>query len=151
MSEELRARLNDVLPGVRRDLEALVRRTYTADIFRNTTTGRAHKNTPLKTLEPVLHLLELEDHILVPRDEEGASVRRGEDRALPEIHAGRLPGDLVATGRSAHERRLVIARRDEELHARTAARRRRRRIAPASGDEPGEGKSEKGAHARLLP
>ena len=41
------------------DLEGLIRRTYTPEVFRNTTTGRAHEITPLKTLEPGLHLLEL--------------------------------------------------------------------------------------------
>ena len=41
------------------DLELLIRRTYTADVFCNTSTGRAAEITPLKTLEPGLHLLEL--------------------------------------------------------------------------------------------
>jgi len=41
------------------DLERLIRRTYTADVFRNTSTGRASEITPLTTLEPGLHLLEL--------------------------------------------------------------------------------------------
>src|SRR5262245_46822514 len=37
------------------DLERLIRRTYTPDVFRNTGTGRAHEITPLKTLEPGIH------------------------------------------------------------------------------------------------
>src|SRR5512144_324619 len=41
------------------ELERLIRRTYTAEVFRNTATGRAHEITPLVTLEPGVHLLEL--------------------------------------------------------------------------------------------
>ena len=41
------------------ELQALIRRTYRPDVFRNTGTGRASEITPLKTLEPGLHILEL--------------------------------------------------------------------------------------------
>jgi threonine synthase len=41
------------------DLSGLIRRAYTPEIFRNTATGRAAEITPLKTLEPGLHILEL--------------------------------------------------------------------------------------------
>ena len=42
------------------DLEALVRQTYRADVYRHTRTGSdAAEITPLRTLEPGLHLLEL--------------------------------------------------------------------------------------------
>jgi threonine synthase len=41
------------------ELERLIRRTYTADVFCNTDTGRAAEITPLVTLEPGLHLLQL--------------------------------------------------------------------------------------------
>jgi len=41
------------------DLERLIRRTYTADVFCNTDTGRAAEITPLVTLSPGLHLLQL--------------------------------------------------------------------------------------------
>src|SRR5258708_38286147 len=52
----IRKFVDDIPPA---DLERLIRRTYTADVFRNTATGRAREITPLKTLEPGLHLLEL--------------------------------------------------------------------------------------------
>jgi threonine synthase len=41
------------------DLRALVQRTYTPAIFCNTGSGRAQDITPLKTLAPGLHILEL--------------------------------------------------------------------------------------------
>ncbi len=41
------------------DLEQLIRRTYTPEVFCNTTTGRAGEITPLKTLAPGLSILEL--------------------------------------------------------------------------------------------
>ena len=41
------------------ELRALIQRAYTPEIFCNTESGRAHEITPLKTLEPGLHILEL--------------------------------------------------------------------------------------------
>ena len=41
------------------ELRALIQRAYTPEIFCNTDSGRAHEITPLKTLEPGLHILEL--------------------------------------------------------------------------------------------
>jgi threonine synthase len=50
-------RFVDDIPAA--ELERLIRSTYTPEVFRNTGTGRAGEITPLKTLRPGLHLLEL--------------------------------------------------------------------------------------------
>jgi threonine synthase len=52
----IRRFVDDIPPS---ELEGLIHRTYTAEVFCNTGTGRAHEITPLLTLEPGLHLLEL--------------------------------------------------------------------------------------------
>ena len=51
------SRFADDIPAA--DLRRLIGGAYTPEIFRNTGTGRATDITPLKTLEPGLHILEL--------------------------------------------------------------------------------------------